>query len=193
MSLKLFVFFSLLSSGLAIPANPLGSIHPHTSDVVVSRSVPHDDDGGSILNGPISRIEIMLRGQYWIDKHVPYSQEKYYPDPAGMKYRTDCSGFVSMALHTNHPGYNTVSLPEVAVRINWSQLQKGDFVGTLGAGTGGDDGHVVLFHSWKDSGKTTMKTLECTGSRGCVVFEREKGFAVGSKNALPYRYKHLKG
>lgn len=148
-------------------------------------------NGGGGINKPISRSEIMERGRYWISKHVPYSMEKTYPDPQGTQYRTDCSGFVSMALHSNHPGYSTVSLPEIAVRIGWDDLKQGDFVGTLGAGTGGANGHVVLFHSWKDSGRTRFNTYECRGSQGCVQSERPKAFTVGTKSALPYRYKRV--
>jgi len=147
--------------------------------------------GESSINSPISRSEIVTRGRYWTSRNVPYSQSATYPDSEGTRYRTDCSGFVSMALHTNHPGYSTVTLPEIAVRIEWDQLQEGDFVGTLGAGTGGDDGHVVLFHSWVDSSRKRFKTLECRGSQGCVASERPKAFEVGSKSALPYKYKRV--
>lgn len=44
----------------------------------------------------------------------------------------------------HHPGFNTVSLPQVATGISWNDLQSRDFVGTLGPGTGGVGGHVVL-------------------------------------------------
>jgi len=40
----------------------------------------------------IGRSTIVARGQDWVDKHVPYNQGATHDG-----YRTDCSGFVSMA------------------------------------------------------------------------------------------------
>ncbi|KAJ5675757.1 hypothetical protein N7462_008654 [Penicillium macrosclerotiorum] len=144
--------------------------------------------GNSSYNGQISREEIISRGQFWVSRHIPYSMSAYYPDPDGRKYRTDCSGFVSMALHASSPGYSTVSLPEVAEAISWDDLQPGDFVGTLGAGTGGAAGHVTLFHSWADSSKKEYNTLECRGTYGCVAYKRPVSWKDGSFTAKPYRY-----
>src|SRR6266536_1233220 len=70
--------------------------------------------GASGFNAPISRSEIISRGEYWISRHVPYSMDATYPDPEGTPYRTDCSGFVSMCIHITPPGLSTVTLPEVA-------------------------------------------------------------------------------
>jgi uncharacterized protein YraI len=145
-------------------------------------------DGSSSYNGKITRKEIISRGQYWVSRHVPYSMSKVYPDPQGRKYRTDCSGFVSMALHANSPGYSTVSLPEIAKAISWNDLKPGDFVGTLGSGTGGAAGHVTLFLSWADSSKKEYNTLECRGTYGCVKYKRPVGWKSGSFTAKPYRY-----
>src|SRR5436190_2232455 len=117
--------------------------------------------GSSGINSMISRQEIIARGQYWVSKQVPYSMDATYPDQQGTRYRTDCSGFVTMALHATAPGYSTVSLPEIANPIAWAELQPGDLVGTLGPGTEGDAGHVTLFHSWADASKTSYNTLEC--------------------------------
>ncbi|KAJ6150345.1 hypothetical protein N7471_001544 [Penicillium samsonianum] len=144
--------------------------------------------GGSSYKGQISRKEIISRGQFWVSRHIPYSMNDQYPDPQGRKYRTDCSGFVSMALHASAPGANTVSLPDIAKPIAWKDLQPGDFVGTLGAGTGGAAGHVTLFHSWADSSKKEYNTLECRGTYGCVAYKRPVSWKVGSFTAKPYRY-----
>src|SRR5689334_1088559 len=38
------------------------------------------------------RLTILQRGFTWLDAHVPYNQGSQYQG-----YRTDCSGFVSMA------------------------------------------------------------------------------------------------
>ncbi|KAK8927780.1 hypothetical protein H634G_04978 [Metarhizium anisopliae BRIP 53293] len=144
--------------------------------------------GGGTINGKISRQEIIARGQYWVSKHVPYSMEATYPDQHGTRYRTDCSGFVTMALHATPPGYNTVSLPEIARPITWAELQPGDLVGTLGPGTGGAAGHVTLFHSWADASRNSYNTLECRGGAGCVAYKRPVGWTDGPYTAKPYRY-----
>ncbi|KAL2851912.1 hypothetical protein BJY01DRAFT_232807 [Aspergillus pseudoustus] len=149
-------------------------------------------DGTSSYNGEISREEILSRGQYWVSRHVPYSMNAVYPDPQGRKYRTDCSGFVSMALHASSPGFSTVSLPEISKAISWDDIQPGDFVGTLGSGTGGAAGHVTLFHSWSDDSKKEYNTLECRGTYGCVAYKRPVGWKVGSYTAKPYRYIRVK-
>jgi uncharacterized protein YraI len=161
------------------------------SNGLVTKECNIDIADGSAYQGKINRTEILARANYWISRHVPYSMSKNYPDPQGRNYRTDCSGFVSMALHAYAPGYSTVSLPEVAKAIKWSELKPGDFVGTLGAGTGGAAGHVTLFKSWADSDKKNYNTLECMGSRGCVANKRPVSWKVGSFTAKPYRYEKV--
>ncbi|KAK3987516.1 hypothetical protein QBC44DRAFT_331316 [Cladorrhinum sp. PSN332] len=161
-----------------------------SDEMVVGTCDPYPPpDGSSAYQGGISRSEILARGAYWISQKVPYSMTATYPDRHGRLYRTDCSGFVSMALHAASPGYNTVSLPEVAEPISWDQLRPGDFVGTLGPGTGGADGHVTLFLSWADEGRTEYNTLECKGGGdGCLQYKRPVGWTVGSFVAKPYWY-----
>ncbi|EFY87702.1 hypothetical protein J3459_008626 [Metarhizium acridum] len=162
------------------------------SSGMVTKDCDPGKPGSSETNGPITRQEIIERGQHWVRKHIPYSMSNFYPDQQGVKYRTDCSGFVSMALHTTAPGRSTVSLPEIGTAIAWKDLKVGDFVGTLGAGTDGADGHVTLFNGWADSAHKRYKTLECMGSKGCVAYERAVGWKVGSHVAKPYRYKNVK-
>lgn len=157
---------------------------------------PECDGGGgddeSDYNGPITRKEVMSRGQFWVDQNIPYSMDKTEPDQNGRKYRTDCSGFVSMAYHATSPGYSTVSLPSIAHAIEWSELKEGDMVGTLGDGTANEDGHVVIFKSWIGDDKKEFNTIECKGTDGCVAWEREVSFPVGSFKAKPYRYTRIK-
>lgn len=164
-------------------------VHTGTPNMVVKECGSSGGGGGtSSYQGTIKRSEIISRGRYWTSRHVPYSMQRTYPDPQGRNYRTDCSGFVSMALHASAPGYNTVSLPSIAKSIGWNDLKPGDFVGTLGAGTGGADGHVTLFLSWVDSSRKAYNSLECKGTDGCVQWKRSVGWKVGSHTAKPYRY-----
>lgn len=175
MQLKAFVLAAVL---------PLVQAFPSAANTINNPS----PDIASDYNGPISRNEILERANYWIAQGVPYSMTANYPDPLGRQYRTDCSGFVSMALHTNSPGYSTVTLPEVAQAITYDNIKPGDFVGTLGAGTGGAGGHVVIFKSWADNAKSTYNTVECKYPEGCVAFTRSVGWSVGSVVAEPFRY-----
>lgn len=113
------------------------------------------------INGYISREEVLNRARYWLNRRVSYSMSNYTYDPQGRNYRTDCSGFVSMAYHLD-VSLSTVTLPERFYRISKSQLRPGDIVGNLGAGTAGASGHVVIFNGWVDSSQTRFYTIEQT-------------------------------
>ena len=148
--------------------------------------------GTSSIGGPISRSEIISRGEYWISRHVPYSQTASYPDPQGTHYRTDCSGFVSMALHASHPGLTTITLASIATEISWNDLQPGDFVGTLGPHTADQGSHVTLFLSWVDSTKKRYNSLECRGKAyGCIPYQRPIAWEDDGRVAKPYKYIHV--
>ena len=149
------------------------------------------DGGTSSIGGSISRDEIISRGEFWTSQHIPYSMHTWIPGPEGKSYRTDCSGFVSMALHLSN-ALSTVTLPNVVNPISWDDLQPGDVVGTLGPGTGGASGHVTLFHSWANSAKSRYHSLECQGGDiGCAPYEREINWPDHGFTAKPYRYIHV--
>jgi peptidoglycan hydrolase-like protein with peptidoglycan-binding domain len=166
-------------SGGAPPAAPTAPTSP------AQPGTPSD------IGGPITREEILARAHFWVDKNVHYSQRDQAPDAQGKSYRTDCSGLVSMALHLNSSP-NTVNLPDYLTQIGWEELQPGDVVGTLGPGTGGDAGHVVLFNGWTDASHTAFKTLEERGGgSGAVEGQRAVGYKVGDFVSAPYRYNNL--
>ncbi len=172
----------IVVAALAAPANAIDG-----RDVQVASSV----------GGPIARSEVLSRAKYWVKKRVPYSMNKTYPDPQGRRYRTDCSGFVSMALHLGVSA-STVSLPGYMTAIRWSSLRPGDVVGTLGAGTAGANGHVVLFNGWANAAHTKFNTLEEKGGpdqahSGALANTRDINFKVGTHVAKPYRYKKITG
>ncbi|MHC6630522.1 tachylectin-related carbohydrate-binding protein [Streptomyces globosus] len=97
----------------------------------------------STRGGQITRTEIMSRAVNWLNRDIPYSQSAYASDPdGGHSYRTDCSGFISMAWHADS-SYTTASLPGVSTTISKSDLQPGDALNT-------SSGHVVLFEKWVD-------------------------------------------
>lgn len=139
-----------------------------------------------IPGGNIARSEIIARGMDWVRRGVPYSMSRSTTDRYGRHYRTDCSGFVSMALHlTGSP--STVNLTSYGVyRINKADLRPGDLVGNLGPGTGGAAGHVVIFNGWvAGSNQTRFHSIEQTPPRA-VAQVRTWGNSFWNKAAWRY-------
>ncbi|MFJ8038906.1 VCBS repeat-containing protein [Kitasatospora sp. NPDC096147] len=104
----------------------------------------------SSVDGSITRSEVLARADYWYQKraNIPYDQGGSYQDSSGRSYRTDCSGYVSMAWHTG-TSYSTRTLPGVATEIPRSQLKPGDILNSF-------EDHVILFEKWDDTAKTTF-------------------------------------
>src|SRR5262245_16479991 len=76
----------------------------------------------------IARSDVIARAETWhphTDQRIPYSQTAYHDG-----YRTDCSGYASMALGLATPGPNTVGLASssVSAPIAMSDLQTADLV-----------------------------------------------------------------
>ena len=150
-------------------------------------------DGDTAPEGPApedpglsaDRQTVLDRGQNWVDRGIPYSMEAYTTGPDGRSYRTDCSGFVSMAYGLDQ-SYSTVTLPEHFTEINKDDLQPGDIIGNLGAGSAGAAGHVVIFTGWTDSSKTSFTAIEQTGGVGATSSTHTWGSSFWNNNA--YRY-----
>ncbi|WP_223279633.1 M23 family peptidase [Streptomyces sp. SDr-06] len=93
--------------------------------------------------GPITRGEVIWRAQYWVDQHPPYNQQGSAPGPGGdFDYRTDCSGYVSMAWHLN-ANPNTQGIPSFSHEIGRDELRAGDVLNSF-------RDHVLIFHQWED-------------------------------------------
>jgi hypothetical protein len=80
----------------------------------------------------------------------------------------DCSGFVSEVWETDH--LTTSTIPDVATRIDWDALKRGDVIDDAGS-------HVVLFTHigqdgwpvfWEASGSASKVRLNSTGGWGYV-------------------------
>jgi hypothetical protein len=81
-----------------------------------------------------ARRRIVERGFRWLDKGVPYSQSKSFEG-----YRTDCSGFISMAWELGTSQTTTTFGQGARSRvIKSSQLQPGDALNIPGR-------HIVMF------------------------------------------------
>ncbi|GAA3003432.1 helix-turn-helix domain-containing protein [Streptosporangium longisporum] len=101
----------------------------------------------------IDRETVIERAESWrpgTAQRVPYSQLKKHDG-----YRTDGSGYVSMALGLRKPGPNTISLasPGLSRRIKMSELMRGDLV--IDPVGGNTARAVVIFDRWADSGHTS--------------------------------------
>lgn len=140
----------------------------------------------SAVGGTVSADEIISRGRTWTDQRLPYSMYSTHPDAQGRAYRSDCSGFVSMAWHLSS-SLSTVTLPGVATQISKASLRRGDAIGNLGAGTAGAAGHVLLFDGWTSSSQTYYYGLEEAGSRGAIRRQIQYPYGADSRYK-PYRY-----
>lgn len=118
-----------------------------------------------ILPTCVSRTTMIDRAQVWVDKHVPYNQGGTYDG-----YRTDCSGYVSMAWELSKPGLTTQTMHTVAHNISKSQLEKGDALNC-------DSEHIVLFGGWSDSSQTHY-----------IAYEETKPGEGTVRRVTPYPY-----
>ncbi|MFF4369032.1 hypothetical protein [Streptomyces sp. NPDC001594] len=93
--------------------------------------------------GPITRSEVIWRAQHWMDQHPPYNQKGSATDAGGdFRYRTDCSGYVSMAWHLN-ANPNTQGLDGHSHEIARDELRAGDILNSF-------YDHTLIFHKWED-------------------------------------------
>jgi hypothetical protein len=134
----------------------------------------------------ISRDTVLARGQRWVNDPVPYSQSDYHDG-----YRTDCSGYVSMAWQTG-TSWTTATMHDIAFSIPADQLKPGDVL--LKASTATSTGHVRLFYGWANDEHTVYIAYEET---------RYTGFDDGTKSSVkllstdiadgykPYRYNKI--
>ncbi|MFI0353164.1 hypothetical protein [Actinomadura sp. 9N407] len=134
------------------------------------------------------RSDVITRAKTWdphTDRRVPYSQTDYHDG-----YRTDCSGYVAMALDLPKPGPNTVGLTasRYTERIKMSELKKGDLV--MDAEGTNTTRHVVIFEKWADEDRTSYWAYEQRGRYGTDHRTRDYGLSSGSEYTA-YRPKKL--
>jgi hypothetical protein len=108
--------------------------------------------------GPrITASAIVARAQQWVQSQVPYSEQATAADGRGHRYRTDCSGFVSMAWQLPR-SLTTRTLPTVSVALgavgDYRRLQPGDLLDSTVAS------HAVLFLHWADRSHRTAVVME---------------------------------
>lgn len=110
-------------------------------------------------NDPVSRDYVIERAWNWVNRNIQYSQTATATGPGGVyRWRTDCSGFVSMALKLGPTGIycpNTTRLAgsEYSYGIAKSNLRRGDYLVDAG-------NHCVLFHRWANAAHTRFVLFE---------------------------------
>ncbi len=133
----------------------------------------------------ITAESIVTRAQSWVAAHVPYSQSDYYTNQYGT-YRTDCSGFVSMAWGLGQ-SLTTVTLPSVSHVITKDDLQPGDIL--LNSAPGGN-GHVIIFAGWANAARTAYNGYESSPAYNGAHFSANVPYPywAGYGTFIPYRY-----
>ncbi|TWP46273.1 hypothetical protein FKR81_36675 [Lentzea tibetensis] len=137
--------------------------------------------GSYAANRQITRGEILARSRTWLTARVPYSQTDCFGNKHGA-YRTDCSGFVSMAWGLR-VSYTTHILEQVAHRIDWADLRPGDALNDR-------LNHVALFIGWADTAKTRPIVREQAGPNGSKPVQRVWSAAT-ARTYTPLRYNNL--
>ena len=103
----------------------------------------------SVGSTPWSDIE--TRAASWLTINVRYNEGTCYHNQYGT-YRTDCSGFLSLAWGLGD-SYTTDSLPSISSSISFSAMVPGDALLEPSQ-------HVMLFHNWVDSDHKTARVWE---------------------------------
>ncbi|MFI5618829.1 NlpC/P60 family protein [Streptomyces sp. NPDC051567] len=146
----------------------------------------------SATASPVTRGEVIRRAQTWVDARVPYSMTAYRTDQNG-RYRTDCSGFVSMAWQlpasgANNWGETTGTLVNFTRVIAKEELKPGDVLNNPG---GGATGHVVIFNGWANAAHTAYDGLEQAGSTGAIRRNIPYPYFSGNGTFTPRRYHNI--
>jgi len=160
----------------------------------------------------LTRAEIISRAKVWVRVKVPYSQSRYASEagvlvtvtPAAVAatrgYRTDCSGFVSMALGLKTKAgaplsLDTGSLPTRLIKTSKSDLAAGDVIlrpKTLKIdGKTVPYGHAVVFSGWANDAKSYYWGLHESGSAKGAVRAKIRWGTSGFGSArgfAPYRF-----
>eukprot|EP00949_MAST-11_sp_MAST-11-sp1_P004811 g4811.t1 len=124
----------------------------------------------------MTRKDILLRAKTWVDEGIRYSQLRYHRGTMQEKaYRTDCSGFVSMAWRLPASAGTiffccSSETGKIHEFIPCSELAPGDALVTASRG------HIILFHSWINKGAGSFFAWEEAGHALGTV-ERKWSFA----------------
>ena len=119
----------------------------------------------------ITRATILDRAVRWINERVRYSQRRMHGNRA---YRTDCTGFVSMAFDL--PQWGTTSFVRGALNRGSAEktIERVACKGMLPGDSLVSEGHIVLFRRWIEHSTCKMEWWEARGTAwGAVKGEFE--------------------
>ncbi|MDJ0346844.1 hypothetical protein QMK19_38685 [Streptomyces sp. H10-C2] len=165
----------------ALSGSLLGATLPaHATAAITATST------ATAIGGSITRAEVLLRAETWFNKGIAYNWNTTYPDPEGRQYRTDCSGYASMALHLPAPGPDTVGLADgsVTTQIAKDQLQPGDLVI---APYSGNAGHAIIFDHWTTADHSRYVAFQFGAT---PVRHDEIAYPNGSDQRTFYAYRY---
>jgi hypothetical protein len=197
--LTLVTLLSVSGALVAVPASA-GATPPkggdqrfHNPQGVISRA--QAQVVGAASTATITRDAVLSRAQDWVNQNVPYNQGVYKAAnsaPVG-PYRTDCSGFISMAWGLSS-SLTTQTLPGVSTQITTAALQSGDVLDYNSTIDSTNGSHVVMFVNWADNAHTQYVGMEEAGSRGAVKRTIPYPYDPvmdGSGSWIPYRYNNI--
>ncbi|WP_331755795.1 VCBS repeat-containing protein [Streptomyces sp. NBC_01643] len=131
----------------------------------------------------ITRSEVIQRAKSWVGIGLDYSWTGSYQG-----YRTDCSGYASMAWHLSSSlTTDTFASNGVTQSISKGDLKPGD---ALLNDSSGANGHIALFDKWIDSAHTSYMGYEFTGS-GVHYREIPYPYYSGYGTFVPVRNKSV--
>lgn len=136
---------------------------------------------------PVQRDVVMDRAKDWYNRNVAYSQSAYAWDVNdGKKYRTDCSGYVSMVWKLK-TSLTTSTLDDVSHVINWDDLLRGDALVWPGH-------HAMVFDKWVDADTKADIWVYEEGSTASDMNHRDTVHVVSIRNQgyKPYRYDSIR-
>ncbi len=132
-----------------------------------------------------ARRTALDRGLRWFDQRVPYSQSRSHEG-----YRTDCSGFVSMAWQLG-TSYTTADFAagsgQDTMLKSHAELLPGDAIVRRSGGAG----HDVLFAGWENAAKTTACVIEEESTRLGMQFHVRTASSLHAGGFKPIRAKKL--
>ncbi len=156
---------------IAAQAAPLTAV---TSTKATSPAAP-----ASKAAPAIARATVIANAETWhphTASRIPYSQTATHNG-----YRTDCSGYASMALGLRRPGLNTVGLAasSVSTPISMGSLLTGDLV--IDATGNSHTRHVVIFEKWTSAAHRSYVAYEQRGGYGTDHRTLTYGLSSGSE------------
>lgn len=159
----------------------------------------------------ISRSWVIDRALVWVEAKVPYSQSRSAtvegslvptstPGHLYAGYRTDCSGFVSMAMNLRTKAgapysLSTATMRPRLIRIEKADLMPGDVIlrpnDLVIDGKRVAYGHAVLFGGWTDATQEYYvghhQSGSAKGAVSAVIRYGNSGFG-SAQGFAPYRY-----